>query len=52
MINGKQFLVACAKAVKPFKKPGADTVKPTPGLPVRKPAAAAASIAASSRLNA
>ena len=49
IINGKQFLVAWAKAVNPFKKPGADTVIATPGFLVKNPAAAAASTAESSR---
>ena len=51
IINGNEFSVAWAKAVNPFKNPGAETVKATPGLPVIKPAPAAASTAASSRLN-
>ena len=41
-IIGKQLVVALASAVRPLRKPGADTVRQMPGLPVRKPAAAAA----------
>ena len=39
---GKQFTVALESAVKPFKNPGAETVKQMPGFWVKKPAAAAA----------
>ncbi len=41
-IIGKQLTVALDSAVRPFKKPGADTVRQMPGFCVRKPAAAAA----------
>ncbi len=40
--TGKQLVVASARATRPFRKPGADTVSDTPGRPVRNPAAAAA----------
>ena len=39
---GKQLVVALARAVRPLRKPGADTVRQMPGFCVRKPAAAAA----------
>jgi hypothetical protein len=39
---GKQFVVAFASATSPLRKPGADTVRHTPGFFVRNPAAAAA----------
>src|SRR4051812_12267145 len=39
---GKQFVVALASETSPLRKPGADTVRHTPGVWVRKPAAAAA----------
>jgi hypothetical protein len=41
-IIGKQFVVAFASATSPLRKPGPDTVRHTPGLLVRNPAAAAA----------
>ena len=41
-IIGKQFVVACASAVRPLRKPGADTVRQMPGFLVRKPAIDAA----------
>src|SRR4029079_4831248 len=41
-IIGKQLVVALARAVRPLRKPGADTVRQTPGFFVRKPAMAAA----------
>ena len=41
-IIGKQLVVACASAVRPLRKPGADTVRQMPGFLVRKPAMAAA----------
>ena len=41
-IIGKQLVVACASAVRPLRKPGADTVRQMPGLPVMKPAMDAA----------
>ncbi len=41
-IIGKQLVVALASAVKPLRKPGADTVRQMPGLPVMKPAMEAA----------
>ena len=41
-IIGKQLVVALASAVSPFRKPGADTVRQMPGLPVMKPAMDAA----------
>jgi hypothetical protein len=41
-IIGKQFVVAWASAFKPFRKPGADTVRQIPGFCVRKPAIEAA----------
>src|SRR5687768_4737460 len=41
-IIGKQLVVALASAVSPLRKPGADTVRQTPGFFVRKPAIAAA----------
>ena len=41
-IMGKQLVVACARAVKPFRNPGADTVRQIPGLCVRNPEVAAA----------
>ena len=41
-IIGKQLVVALASAVRPLRKPGAETVRQMPGVPVRKPAAAAA----------
>ena len=50
IINGKQFLVASAKAVKPFKNPGAETVNATPGCLFKNPAPAAAFTAESSLL--
>ena len=34
-IIGKQFVVALANAVRPLRKPGADTVKHTPGFCVK-----------------
>ncbi|CAN5712322.1 hypothetical protein BH09ACT8_BH09ACT8_11910 [soil metagenome] len=39
---GKHFVVALARATKPLRKPGAETVRQIPGLCVKKPAAAAA----------
>ena len=41
-IIGKQLVVALASAVRPLRKPGADTVRQMPGFCVRKPAIAAA----------
>ena len=41
-ILGQQFVVAFARAVSPFMKPGADTVMHTPGIFVRNPATDAA----------
>src|SRR5216683_1370993 len=41
-IIGKQWVVAWARAVRPLRKPGADTVRQMPGFLVRKPAMAAA----------
>ena len=41
-IIGKQLVVALASAVRPLRKPGADTVRQMPGFCVRKPAMAAA----------
>ncbi len=41
-IIGKQLVVAWASAFKPFRKPGADTVRQMPGFCVRKPAIDAA----------
>ena len=41
-IIGKQLVVALASAVRPLRKPGADTVRQMPGLPVMKPAMDAA----------
>ena len=41
-IIGKQLVVALASAVNPLRKPGADTVRQMPGLPVMKPAMEAA----------
>jgi len=41
-IIGQQLVVAWAKAVRPFKKPGAETVRQIPGFLVRNPAMAAA----------
>ena len=41
-IIGKQLVVALARAVRPLRKPGAETVRQMPGFCVRKPAAAAA----------
>ena len=41
-IIGKQLVVAWASAVSPLRKPGADTVRQTPGFLVRKPAIDAA----------
>ena len=40
--SGKQLVVALASAVRPLRKPGADTVRQTPGFLVRKPAIEAA----------
>ena len=37
-IIGKQLVVALASAVRPFRKPGAETVRQMPGFCVRKPA--------------
>ena len=37
-IIGKQLTVAWASALRPFRKPGADTVRQMPGFCVRKPA--------------
>lgn len=42
MITGQPFSVASFSGGRPFRKPGAETVMNTPGLPVMKPAAAAA----------
>jgi len=39
---GKQLVVAWASAVRPLRKPGAETVMQTPGFFVRYPAMAAA----------
>jgi hypothetical protein len=39
---GKQLVVACANAVRPLRKPGAETVRQMPGFFVRKPAIEAA----------
>jgi hypothetical protein len=39
---GKQFVVAFASATSPLRNPGADTVRHTPGVLVKNPAAAAA----------
>src|SRR4051794_14324909 len=39
---GKQFVVALASETSPLRKPGADTVRYTPGVWFKKPAAAAA----------
>src|SRR5262249_32667991 len=39
---GKQLVVALASAVRPLRKPGADTVRQMPGFFVRYPAMAAA----------
>ena len=36
-IIGKQLVVALANAVKPLRKPGADTVRQMPGFCVMKP---------------
>jgi hypothetical protein len=41
-IIGKQLVVACASAVRPLRKPGADTVRQTPGFLVKNPAIEAA----------
>ena len=41
-IIGKQLVVAFASAVRPFRKPGAETVRQMPGLPVMNPAIEAA----------
>ena len=41
-IIGKQFVVACASALRPFRNPGAETVRQIPGFCVRKPAIDAA----------
>jgi len=41
-IIGKQLTVAWASALRPFRKPGADTVRQMPGFCVRKPAMEAA----------
>ncbi len=41
-IIGKQLVVAFASAVRPLRKPGADTVRQMPGFRVMKPAMAAA----------
>ncbi len=42
MMTGQPFSVASFSGMRPFMKPGADTVRYTPGLPVMKPSAAAA----------
>ena len=39
-IIGKQLVVAFASAVRPFRKPGAETVRQMPGFCVMKPAIA------------
>jgi hypothetical protein len=39
---GKQLVVACARAFRPLRKPGADTVRQMPGFCVRNPAMDAA----------
>src|SRR5882672_970403 len=51
-IIGKQLVVALARATRPFRNPGAETVRQMPGRCVRYPAAAAAYPAATSLRNA
>ncbi len=48
MMTGNPLVVASSMAARPLRKPGAETVSATAGLPVRKPSAAAALTASSS----